>query len=147
MSQYGPPENPYGQPQLPPQQPSYGQGYAPQQQPPQYQPQPRSQTLAIIALVFGVVALVAALWVVSRGVAPFIGLVALVLGIVALVNKKQGGTLLAVGGLTLGMVSIPLAIILWVVAAGQEAANDQQVQQITDCLMNTPDDPAKCAGF
>jgi hypothetical protein len=147
MSQYGPPEHPYGQPQLPPQQPPYSQQYAPQQQPPQYQPQPRTQTLAIIALVVGVVALVAALWVVSRGFAPFIGLAALILGIVALVNKRQGGKALAAGGLALGMVSIPLAIILWVVAAGQEVANNKQVQQMSDCIENQPDDILACSGL
>lgn len=147
MTHHGPPENPYSG-QLP-QQP-YGQRYDPEQapySPPTMPAPPRSQAVAVTALVLGVIAAVAALWVVSRGVAPFIGLAALILGIVALVSKRQGGTALAVIGLTAGMVSIPLAVILWIVSAGQQTANDRQVQQMSDCIENNPDDILKCSGL
>lgn len=147
MTHYGQPEQPYGQ-QLPP--PPYGARYAAQQPPyipPPAPPQPRNQALAIIALVAGVIAVVAALWVVSRGVAPFIGLIALVLAIVALVAKKQGGTKLAVAGLTLGMLSIPLAVILWTITANQQTANERQVQQMTDCITKNPENVLACSGL
>jgi hypothetical protein len=148
MAHHGPPERPYGQPQLP-QQP-YGQRYTPEQppySPPAMPAPPRSQAVAITALVFGVVAVVAALWVVSRGVAPFIGLIALVLAIVALVSKKQGGTTLAVIGLAAGMVSIPLAVILWTITASQQTANEKQVQQMTDCITKNPENVLACSGL
>jgi ABC-type sugar transport system substrate-binding protein len=146
MTHHGQPE-PYGPPQLPSQ--PYGERYAPQQppyMPPPTPSQPRSQALAVTALVAGVIAVVAALWVVSRGVAPFIGLVALVLAIVALVAKKQGGTTLAAAGLALGMLSIPLAVILWTVATNQQTSSEQQVQQMTDCINKKADDILACAG-
>ena len=146
MTHYGQPEQPYGPPQLPSQ--PYGERYAPQHPP--YippAPQPRSQALAITALVAGVIAVVAALWVVSRGVAPFVGLIALVLAIVALVAKKQGGTKLAAAGLALGMVSIPLAVILWTITASQQTANEQQVQQMTDCINKNPEGVLSCSGL
>ena len=147
MTHYGQPEQPYGPPQLPSQ--PYGERYAPQQPPyiPPAPPQPRSQALAVTALVAGVIAVVAALWVVSRGVAPLIGLIALVLAIVALVAKKQGGTKLAAAGLTLGMLSIPLAVTLWAIAANQQTANERQVQQMTDCITKNPEDVLSCSGL
>ena len=136
MTHHGQPENPYGPPQLPPQ--PYGQQYAPPPQPyaqppAVHEPPRRSQGLAIAALVVGVVAAVMALTV-ARGIAPVIGLIAAILAIIALVAKSQGGTKFAAAGLALGLASLPLAIILFMVAQGQQARNDQSVRCMQDAI-------------
>lgn len=149
------PQDQYRQPypQQPPQ--PYGQQYAPQQPAtpptlhdpyrPTHLPEPkRSPGLSITAMALGVVAVVLALTPL-RGVAVIVGLIAAVLATVALVAKSLGGKKFAAAGLALGLVSLPVALLMYMWAVDSTQSNVDRQQELQKCIEANPENVLECA--
>lgn len=153
MSQYGP-HDPYGQP-LPQQPPNpYGQRYAPANPgpgQPMYEPVShaaprRSQGLAITTLALGLVAVVLAATTL-RGIGLIVGLIAAVLAVVAMAAKSQGGTKFAIAGLVLAMLSLPVAFLMWTLAAAPTRSDADRQKALQECIVKDPEKVLECAGW
>lgn len=153
MSQYGP-HDPYSQP-LPQQPPNpYGQRYAPANPgpgQPMYEPVShaaphRSQGLAITTLALGLVAVILAATTL-RGIGLIVGLVAAVLAIVAMATKSQGGTGFAIAGLVLAMLSLPVAFLMWTLAAAPTTSDADRQKALQECITKNPEKVLECAGW
>lgn len=141
---------PYGpqsghEPPLPSYSPQSAPGYL---QPPQgyayaspIPPAPRSQALAITALVLGAFALVAAVTPARFAAIP-LALIAAVLALVALIAKRQGGTIPAAIGLACAVAALPVAILLAMATTTQQQNNLRQQQEMQDCVSD-PDRSAQ----
>jgi hypothetical protein len=114
--------------------------------PPSHAVPRRSQGLAITTLASGVVAVVIALTPLS-GIGVIIGLITAILAIVALVAKSQGGKKFAGAGLALGMVSLPVAVLMYMWAADSAKSNLEQQKLMEQCLEEEPENIIECANL
>ncbi|TYB69745.1 hypothetical protein FXF51_06165 [Nonomuraea sp. PA05] len=145
-----PGSQPYGPPQPPPN--PYGQRYAPQQQP-SYTPVPanhraaqRSQGLAITTVALGIVAIILAATPL-RGIGLLVGLVTAVLAIIALAARSQGGTMFAVTGLVLAMLSLPVALLMYMWATESAESDADRQKALQECIAANPEKVLECAGW